>query len=37
MEVEFKTLVGAEIKDIVLRELVEIRMVKRPVWRDRKL
>jgi hypothetical protein len=37
IEVEFKMLTGGEMKDIVLRELVEIRMVKRAIWRDKKL
>lgn len=37
MEVSFKTVIGQEIKGLVVRELVEIRMVKRPIWRDRKL
>jgi len=37
MDVTFKTVIGGEIKGLVIRELVEIRMVKRPIWRDKKL
>lgn len=37
MAVEFKTLLGSEIPGLVVRELVEIRWVKKPVWRDKKL
>lgn len=37
MAVEFKTLLGSEIPGLVVRELVEIRWVKKPVWRDEKL
>jgi hypothetical protein len=37
MEVSFETVMGSEISNFAVRELVEIRMVKRPVWRDIKL
>ncbi|HCL65573.1 MAG TPA: hypothetical protein DIC56_12185 [Rhizobium sp.] len=37
MAVEFKTLLAREIPGLVVRELVEVQWVKRPVWRDRKL
>ena len=37
MEVEFKSVMGADILGLQIRELVEIRMVKKPIWRDRKL
>ena len=37
MEVSFKTFIGDEIKGLIVRELVEIRSVKRPLWRDKKL
>ena len=37
MEVEFKSVMGSEIVGMQIRELVEIRMVKKPIWRDRKL
>jgi hypothetical protein len=34
IEVEFKMIIGSEIKGFKVRELAEIKMVKRPVWRD---
>lgn len=34
MAVEFKTLLAREIPGLVVRELVEVRLVKRPIWRD---
>jgi hypothetical protein len=37
MAIEFKTLLAREIPGLVVRELVEVQWVKRPVWRDRKL
>jgi hypothetical protein len=37
MQVSFETVMGSEIRNFPVRELVEIRMVKRPVWRDIKL
>jgi len=37
MAVEFKTLLAREIPGLVIRELVEVQWVKRPVWRDKKL
>lgn len=37
MEVSFKAVMGDELKGMVIRELVEVKMVKRPVWRDKKL
>jgi hypothetical protein len=37
MVVEFKTMMANEIPGLVVRELVETRWVKKPVWRDRKL
>ena len=37
MEVLFVTVLGHEIQGFPVRELVEIRTVKRPVWRDCKL
>ena len=37
MAVEFKTMMANEIPGLVVRELVETKWVKKPVWRDRKL
>ncbi|OHV81590.1 hypothetical protein [Rhizobium sp. LCM 4573] len=37
MAVEFKNVMGSEIAGMRIRELVEIRMVKKPIWRDTKL
>jgi hypothetical protein len=37
MEAAFVSVIGSEIHDFPVRELVEIRVVKRPVWRDIKL
>lgn len=37
MDVSFKMVIGEEVRGLTVRELVEIRMVKRPIWRDRKL
>ncbi len=37
MEVSFEMVIGDRIKGFPVRELVEIRTVKRPVWRDIKL
>jgi hypothetical protein len=37
MAVEFKTLLALEIPGLVVRELVEVKLVKRPVWRDVRL
>lgn len=37
MAVEFKTMMANEIPGLVVRELIETRWVKKPVWRDRKL
>lgn len=34
MAVEFKTLLAREIPGLMVRELVEVRLVKRPIWRD---
>ncbi len=37
MAVEFKTLLASEIPGLVVRELVDIRWVKKPLWRDKTL
>lgn len=37
MAVEFKMLLAREVPGLVVRELVEVQWVKRPIWRDRKL
>jgi predicted nucleic-acid-binding Zn-ribbon protein len=37
MVVEFKSPYASENVGLVVRELVEIKMVKRPIWRDRKI
>lgn len=37
MAVEFKTLIGNEVSGLVVRELVETKWIKRPIWRDRRL
>jgi predicted nucleic-acid-binding Zn-ribbon protein len=37
MLVEFKSLMGDTIVGLVVRELLEVRMVRRPVWRDKKM
>ena len=37
MEVSFKTFMADEISGLPLRELFEVKMVKWPVWRDKKL
>lgn len=37
MFVEFKTLLAVEISGLMVRELVEIRSVKLPLWRDTQL
>lgn len=37
MVVEFKTFLGNEMVGLVVRELVEIRTVKKPIWREKRL
>ena len=37
MEVSFEMILGDKLKGLVIRELLEIRTVKRPVWRDKQL
>jgi hypothetical protein len=37
MVVEFRTLVAAEMVGLVVRELVDVKTVRRPVWRDRRM
>lgn len=37
MIVQFKMLLASEVVGLVVRELVEVKTVRRPVWRDRKL
>jgi len=34
MAVEFKTLLAREIPGLLVRELIEVRLVRRPIWRD---
>lgn len=37
MVVEFKTFLGNEMVGLVVRKLVEIRTVKKPIWREKRL
>ena len=37
MAVEFGTLVAAQMVGLVVRELLDVKTVRRPVWRDRRM
>jgi predicted nucleic-acid-binding Zn-ribbon protein len=37
IDVEFTSMTASEHVGLVIRELVDIKMVKKPIWRDRKI